>query len=61
MPGAPVTNWIALAALAFVVVLMATSDDTRLGLYVWAIWCTILTIGYRATKRRAPQPARVRR
>ncbi len=32
MPGAPVTNWIALASLAFVVVLMATSGDTRLGL-----------------------------
>ncbi|MEU5212747.1 amino acid permease [Streptomyces sp. NPDC020742] len=61
MPGAPVTNWIALAALVFVVVLMATSSDTRLGLYVWAVWCTILTIGYQATKRRAPQPAPARR
>ncbi|MGW2918436.1 hypothetical protein ACWDBF_11315 [Streptomyces angustmyceticus] len=61
MPGAPVTNWIALAALAFVVVLMAASDDTRLGLYVWAVWCTILTIGYQATNWRAPQRARARR
>ncbi len=57
LPGAPVTNWIALAALAFVVVLMATSSDTRLGLYVWAVWFTALTIGYRAVKRRTPRSA----
>ncbi|WP_435844072.1 hypothetical protein [Streptomyces gilvosporeus] len=61
MPGAPVTNWIALAALAFVVVLMAASSDTRLGLYVWAVWCTILTIGYQMVQRRAPKPDPARR
>ncbi|MFF3541553.1 amino acid permease [Streptomyces platensis] len=56
MPGAPVTNWIALAALAFVVVLMTTSPDTRPGLYVWAVWFTALTIVYGVTiKRRAQQ------
>ena len=57
MPGAPVTNWIALASIAFVIVLMATSADTRLGLYVWAVWFTILTIGYQAARRREQQAA----
>lgn len=52
MPGAPVTNWIALASLVSVVVLIATSSDTRLGLYVWGVWFTILTVGYQAAKRR---------
>ncbi|AJC60739.1 amino acid permease [Streptomyces sp. 769] len=55
LPGAPVTNWIALASLAFVVVLMATSSDTRVGLYVWAVWFTALVIGYQAVKRSTPR------
>jgi AAT family amino acid transporter len=53
MPGAPVTNWIGILALGFVVVLMATDADTRLGLYVWAVWFVVLGIGYQAAKRRA--------
>ncbi|MGW8970753.1 amino acid permease [Streptomyces platensis] len=57
MPGAPVTNWIALASLVFVVVMMALSSDTRRGLYVWAVWFIALTIGYQAAKRRHPQSA----
>ncbi|MFE3887920.1 hypothetical protein ACFXPQ_34320 [Streptomyces lydicus] len=52
MPGAPVTNWIALAALAFVVVLMTTSPDTRPGLYVWAVWFTVLTVVYGVAIKR---------
>ncbi|WP_411139182.1 amino acid permease [Streptomyces sp. C10] len=55
LPGAPVTNWIALVSLVAVAVLMATSSDTRLGLYVWAVWFTALTIGYRVAKRSGPQ------
>lgn len=57
MPGAPVTNWITLASIAFVIVLMATSADTRLGLYVWAVWFTILTIGHQVVRRREQQSA----
>jgi AAT family amino acid transporter len=52
MPGAPLTNWIGIIALGFVVVLMATDADTRTGLYVWAVWFAALTIGYQAAKRR---------
>jgi AAT family amino acid transporter len=53
MPGAPVTNWIGILALGFVVVLLATDADTRLGLYVWAVWFALLGIGYQVAKRRA--------
>ncbi|WP_017240876.1 amino acid permease [Streptomyces sp. SS] len=55
LPGAPFTNWLAIASLVFVLVLMATSDDTRLGLYVWTVWFTALVIGYQAARRHAPQ------
>jgi len=53
MPGAPVTNWIALAALGIVVIFMATDADTRLGLYVWAVWFALLSASYRLTRRTA--------
>ncbi|MER6841780.1 hypothetical protein [Streptomyces platensis] len=58
MPGAPVTNWVALASLLFVVAMMALSSDTRRGLYVWAVWFIALTIGYRAAQRRQRQSPR---
>lgn len=54
MPGAPVTNWIAIVALLSVVVLMATDADTRLGLYVWLVWSAVLCTGYLVLRRRAP-------
>jgi AAT family amino acid transporter len=57
MPGAPVTNWIGILALAFVVVLMATDSDTRLGLYVWAVWFAALVVGYRSARRRGTPAA----
>jgi amino acid transporter, AAT family len=53
MPGAPVTNWIAIAALLSVVGLMASDSDTRLGLYVFAVWFAALVIGFRIAKRSA--------
>ncbi|MEU6342322.1 amino acid permease [Streptomyces sp. NPDC046977] len=54
MPGAPVTNWLSIAALLLVVVLMAIDPDTRLGLYVWLVWFAVLAVGYQAAKRRTP-------
>lgn len=57
MPGAPVTNWIAIAALLFVLVLIATSADTRTALHVWAIWLGLLCIGYRITRRGSVLPS----
>ncbi|WP_405842385.1 amino acid permease [Streptomyces platensis] len=58
MPGAPVTNWIAIAVLIFVVVLIAMDADTRLALYVWAVWFALLSAGYwisRRTPRLQPE------
>ncbi|MDX2849702.1 amino acid permease [Actinacidiphila glaucinigra] len=57
MPGAPVTNWIAIVALLSVVVLMATDADTRLGLYVWLVWSAVLCTGYLVLRRRTPGDA----
>jgi AAT family amino acid transporter len=54
MPGAPVTNWLGIAALGFVVVLMALNGDTRLGLYVFGVWFLLLVVGYLAAVRRRP-------
>jgi AAT family amino acid transporter len=51
MPGAPYTNWIAIVALAFVVVLIATDSDTRLGLYVWVVWFALLSVSYWIPRR----------
>ncbi|MCX5529760.1 amino acid permease [Streptomyces sp. NBC_00006] len=53
MPGAPVTNWLALLCLTFVAILMGTSSDTRLGLYVWVIWFVVMIAGYQLARRRA--------
>ncbi|MFD9207948.1 hypothetical protein ACFVZM_16940 [Streptomyces sioyaensis] len=39
---------------------MATSSDTRLGLYVWGVWFTALVIGHQAAKRRAARQVRAR-
>ncbi|MCD2109272.1 amino acid permease [Rhodococcus erythropolis] len=51
MPGAPVTNWLAIAILLFVIVLMANDTDSRLGLYVWAMWFALLGAGYLLSNR----------
>jgi AAT family amino acid transporter len=53
MPGAPVTNWIAIAALALVVVFIAMDADTRMALYVWAVWFALLSAGYLTLTRKA--------
>ncbi|MEU6327880.1 hypothetical protein ABZ851_11425 [Streptomyces sp. NPDC047049] len=55
MPGAPVTHWTVLAALAFVVVLMTASPETRPGPYVWAVWFTALTVVYGLVIKRGVQ------
>ncbi|WP_159850798.1 amino acid permease [Nocardia sp. CY41] len=51
MPGAPITNWITVAVLGAIVVIMAIDADTRLALYIWAIWIALLGVGYQLTKR----------
>lgn len=53
MPGAPYTNYLALAFFAFVTVLIASSADSRVALYVIAGWLVLLGLGYGLLKRHA--------
>ncbi|MDI3257703.1 MAG: amino acid permease [Kyrpidia sp.] len=57
MPGSPVTNWIGLAFLAFVVILLLFDPDTRVALYVALGWFALLAIAYRFARRGVGSPA----
>ncbi|MGW2329170.1 amino acid permease [Streptomyces sp. NPDC001700] len=52
MPGAPYTNWLVLAFFAFIVVLIAWNSDTRVALYVIAVWFVLLAVGYPVVRSR---------
>lgn len=45
-PWAPVSNWIVLAFLAFVIVLLFFSPDTRVALYVGVVWFVVVIAAY---------------
>jgi AAT family amino acid transporter/D-serine/D-alanine/glycine transporter len=53
MPGAPVMNWLVLAFLASVLVLLAFDEGTRVALYVGPLWFAILAVGYLVARSRA--------
>ena len=57
MPGAPFANWAVLAFLVAVSALLWRDPDNRVALYVLftPVWFGLLTIGYLASKSRAPQ------
>ncbi|OAT86740.1 amino acid permease [Desulfotomaculum copahuensis] len=64
-PGYPVANWIVLAFLAFVVVLLFFTPDTRIALYVGVIWFAVVIAAYyllglhrRDSGRLQPEPAK---
>jgi AAT family amino acid transporter/D-serine/D-alanine/glycine transporter len=50
MPGSPYTNWITLAFLAMVLVLLAFNKDTVIALYVTPAWVVAMVIGYLASR-----------
>lgn len=52
MPLHPLSNYVALAFLAFVIVLMAFMDGMREALYVAPVWFLILYVGYRMKIRK---------
>lgn len=52
MPLHPLSNYVALAFLAFVIVLMAFMDGMREALYVAPVWFLILYVGYRMKTRK---------
>lgn len=57
MPGAPLANWVVLAFLALVTVMLAGNPDTRVALYVAPVWFALLWIGYLLSRRAAPAAA----
>ena len=44
MPGSPVTNWIVLAFLGFVVVLLAVNEQQRIAIYAGAAWALLIGV-----------------
>jgi amino acid transporter, AAT family len=52
MPLHPLSNYVALVFLAFVIVLMAFMDGMREALYVAPVWFLILYVGYRMKTRK---------
>lgn len=52
MPLHPLSNYVALVFLAFVIVLMAFMDGMREALYVAPVWFLILYVGYRLKTKK---------
>ena len=52
MPGAPVTNWIVLAFLVLMVVVMTTMPPYRIAVAIGPIWLAVLGLGWRVSRRR---------
>jgi amino acid transporter, AAT family len=46
MPGAPLANYLVLAFLVLVTVMLARDPDTRVALYVAPVWFGLLAVGY---------------
>ena len=57
MPGAPIANWVVLAFLVLVTVMLARDPDTRVALYVAPVWFALLVVGYLLSRRTAAAPA----
>jgi AAT family amino acid transporter len=56
MPGSPITNWVILGFLAFVIVLLAFDAEQRIALYAGAAWgIGIITASVPVLRRRAAQ------
>ncbi len=56
MPGSPVTNWIVVAFLAFVAVLLALYPSQRVALYAGAAWAVLILVAYAIHMRRSARP-----
>jgi amino acid transporter, AAT family len=57
MPLAPYSNYVVLAFLAFVVVLLAFDAETRIALYITPVLAIAIVVGYLVSRKK--QPARV--
>ena len=47
MPLYPFSNYLILAFLAFVLVVLALAEDTRVALFVTPVWFILLTVAYK--------------
>jgi len=56
MPGAPLANWLVLAFLVLVTVMLARDPDTRVALYVAPLWFGLLGAGYLLMRRERHAP-----
>ena len=52
MPGAPITNWIALTFLMLMVVVMTIMPPYRIAVAIGPIWLAALTLGWRLSRHR---------
>src|SRR4051794_6319245 len=53
MPGSPITNWVVVAFLAFVAVLLAIYPSQRVALYAGAVWAVLILVAYAINVRRS--------
>lgn len=56
MPFSPYSNYVVLAFLAFVVVLLAFDSETRIALYVAPVLAVAIGVGYAVSRNRQAQP-----
>lgn len=52
MPFYPLSNYLTLAFLAFILVILALANDTRIALFVTLVWFVLLIILYKVQTRR---------
>jgi len=57
MPGTPLANWLVLAFLVLVSVMLARDPDTRVAWYVAPVWFALLGVGYLCIGRQRRMPA----
>jgi D-serine/D-alanine/glycine transporter len=55
MPLYPISNYLILAFLAFVLVVLALAEDTRVALFVTPVWFIMLIAIYKMRKTKADQ------
>jgi L-asparagine transporter-like permease len=51
-PFYPVTNWLCLAFLAGILVIMFLTPEMRMSVYLIPVWLVVLGVGYRTRQRR---------
>lgn len=58
MPLYPISNYITLVVLAFIMVVMAVNPDTRIAVYVGVVWMVLLIASYYITGQQKREPVK---